>query len=341
VRRSIVSFVVVLLAVGLTTAALGQAYRGGGRIQGVVSDPAGKPIAGAKVTLFSVKTQSGPPPATTDKNGKWAVLGLTGGKWNIDVEAEGFQTSKGSVEISELQRIPPVKTALEPVVVVPAEEVPVAKPGLPQEAIDAVNAAQSLVDEAEGRTLSLEPLTEERKKQLYAGAVTNLESALALIPDDAENARTRTQIRQLLAQSYYKTGEVAKSVETLKSVAAADPSNIGVQMLLANLLLEEGRLEEGRAALAAVPESAMTDPTAYINVGILFMNKGQLQDAYGYFEKAVALNPERGETYYYRGLSLLQQQKLKEAKADLEKVVALAPESSEAGDAKELLKQFK
>jgi tetratricopeptide (TPR) repeat protein len=85
----------------------------------------------------------------------------------------------------------------------------------------------------------------------------------------------------------------------------------------------------------------MSDPTAYINVGILFMNKSQLQDAYGYFDKAVALNPSRGESYYYRGLSLLQQQKLKEAKADLEKVIALSPESSEAKDAQELLKQFK
>lgn len=340
-RRSIVSFVVVLLAVGLTTAALGQAYRGGGRIQGVVSDPSGKPIAGAKVTLFSLKTQSGPPSVTTDKNGKWAVLGLTSGKWNIDIEAAGFQTTKGSVEISELQRIPPVKTTLEPVVVVPAEEVPVAPPSIPQEAIDAVNAAQALVDEAEGRTLSLEIVTEERKKQLYADAAANLEKALTLIPDDADNAKSRTQIRQLLAQSYYKNGEVKKSIEQLKLVVAVTPENVGVQLLLANLLLEDGRLEEGRAALAAVPESVMTDPTAYINVGILFMNKGQLTDAYGYFDKAVTLNPDRGESYYYRGLSLLQQQKLKEAKADLEKVVALAPESSEASDAKELLKQFK
>lgn len=326
----------------VATTAMAQAYRGGGRLQGVVTDSSGKAVAGAKVTLFSVKAQSGPPPITTDKNGKWAVLGLTGGRWHIDIEAAGFQATKGSVELSELQRIPPVKTTLEPaVVVVPAEEVPVVKPGISQEAVDAVNAAQSLVDEAEGRTLSLEPLTEERKKQLYAEAATNLEKALALIPDDAENAKARTQIRQLLAQSYYKNGDLEKSIELLKSVVAATPENIGVQLLLANLLLEDGRLEEGRAALATVPESAMSDPTAYINVGILFMNKSQLQDAYGYFDKAVALNPNRGESYYYRGLSLLQQQKLKEAKADLEKVIALSPESSEAKDAQELLKQFK
>ncbi len=325
----------------MATTAMAQAYRGGGRLQGIVTDGSGKPVAGAKVTIFSLKAQSGPPPMITDKNGKWAYLGLTGGQWNIDIEADGFQLKKGSVGLSELERIPPVKTVLEPAVVVPVEEAPEAKPSIPQEAIDAVNAAQSLVDEAEGRTLSLEPVTEERKKALYTDAAANLEKALTLIPDDAENAKGRTQIRQLLAQSYYKTGDVKKSIDLLKGVVAAAPENIGVQLLLANLLLEDGRLEEGRAALANVPDSVMSDPTAYINVGILFMNKGQQQDAFGYFDKAVALDPNRGESYYYRGLSLLQQQKLKEAKVDFEKVVALAPESSEAKDAQELLKQFK
>jgi tetratricopeptide (TPR) repeat protein len=270
------------------------------------------------------------------------VLGLIGGKWNIDIEAPGFQLTKGSVELSEMQRIPPVKTTLQPAVVeVPAEEVPVAKPGLPQAAIDAVSAAQALIDEAEGKTLSLEPVTPERKKALYTEAAAHLETSLTLIPDEPANAQTRTQIRQLLAQSYYKTGELKKSIDLLKSVVAVTPENIGVQLLLANLLLEDGRLDEGRAALASVPESVMTDPTTYINVGILFMNKSQQQDAYGYFDKAIALDPNRGESYYYRGLALLQQQKLKEAKADFEKVVALAPESSEASDAKDLLKQFK
>jgi Flp pilus assembly protein TadD len=338
VRRFLLPLVAVLFA---ATSLLAQAYRGNGRLQGVVLDPDGKPIAGAKVTLTSAKTQSGPPALTTDKNGKWAFLGMANGQWHVDIEAPGFAPSRGSVDVSEFQRIPPLKKTLERVVVVPAEEVPVAKPGLPQEAIDAVNAAQSLLDEAEGRTLAVEPLTDERKKKLYGDAALSLEKALTLIPEDAENAKTLVQMRQLLAQSYYKTGELKKSIELLKRVAAASPENVGVQLLLANLLLEDGRLEEGRAALAAVPESAMSDPTAYINVGILFMNKSQQQDAYGYFDKAVTMNPNRGESYYYRGLAQLQMQKLKEAKADFEKVIALAPESGEAKDAQDLLKQFK
>lgn len=337
-RRPILVLLVALVA---TSSVFAQAWRGNARLQGVVSDPDGKPIAGAKVTLVSEKAQAGPPSITTDKNGKWAVLGLGSGTWNIDVEAAGFQTSRGTVQLSELQRVPPMKTTLDKVVEVPKQEVPVAPSAIPPEAVEAVNAAQAQIEEAEGRALATEPLTEERKKQLYANAAANLEKALTLIPDDADNAKSRTQIRQLLAQSYYKTGDVKKAIDHLQQVVVASPENVGVRLLLANLLLEDGRLDEGRAALNAVPESAMSDPTTYINVGILFMNKGQLADAYSYFDKAVKVDPNRGESYYYRGLSLLQQQKMKDAKADFEKVLALAPESGEAKDAADLIKQMK
>jgi Flp pilus assembly protein TadD len=333
--------VAVLLS---TTTAFAQAYKGTGRVQGVVTDSSGKPVQGATVKLFSTKAKSGPPPIKTDKNGKWTAMGLTSGTWNLDVEAEGFMPEKGSVELSELQRIPPLKTQLTPSEAPRVQEVEVAvevpKTGISQEAVDAVNSAQSLLDEAEGRTLSLEPVTEARKKQLYSDVVAKLNHALTLIPEAAENASARTQIQQVLAQTYYKTGELKQAIESLQKVSAANPDNAGVRLLLANLLLEDGRLEEGKAVLEQLPAGTVTDPTAYINVGILFMNRNKAQDAYVYFDKAVSLDPKRGESYYYRGLSLLPQGRNKEAKADFEKVVALSPESSEAKDAQDVLKQM-
>ena len=339
-RKSIVFMLVVLIA---ATTVYGQAYRGTGRLQGVVTDTSGKPLQGAKVTLFSTKANGGPAPLTTDKNGKWAALGLISGTWNVDVEMQGYKPEKGSVQISESQRIPPVKTQLEKAEaeVIAEAEVPMPKTGVPQEAVDAVNAAQAMLDEAEGRVLLTEEMTDARKKQLYVDATKKFETALTVLPDDAENAKTRLQIQQVLAQTYYKAGELAKAVDMLKKVAAANPDNVGVQMLLANLLLENGMLEEGKAVLEKLPAGTMTDPTAIINVGILFLNKAQLKDAWTWFDKAVNLDPKRGESYYYRGLSLVQQQKMKEARADFERVIELAPGSTEAKDAQDLLKQMK
>ena len=112
-------------------------------------------------------------------------------------------------------------------------------------------------------------------------------------------------------------------------------------VLLANLYLENGQLEQGRALLEKLPPAAITDPTAYLNIGILFLNKKNTADAATYFTKAINMDPKRAESYYYRGLAEVQSKKFKEAKADFEQVLALAPDSSEAHDAKQLLASLK
>src|SRR5581483_3478016 len=113
------------------------------------------------------------------------------------------------------------------------------------------------------------------------------------------------------------------------------------EVLLANLLLENGQLDQGRALLDKLPPNAITDPTAYINIGILFLNKKNPADAAAYFTKAVELDAKRAESYYYRGLAEIQLKRNKEAKADFQQVLALAPDSSEGHDAKQLLAGLK
>lgn len=325
---------------------LAQAWRSpGGRISGSVVDSSGKPIKGAKVTLVSLRAGgSGPEPLTTDAKGKWSLVGIMGGTWNIDVEAPGFLTKKGTLEAQEGVMNPPIKTVLEaapPPVEAPPQQTELANT-VPPEAVAAVRAGENFMKKAEGQaiegelttTFAPQKLTDEEKKALYKQAVAEFEKAQALLPDNL-------QIKQALAQAYYKSGQLKEATALLQQVYNADQSNTGVLLLVINLLLENGQLDEGKALLDKVPAGTMTDPTALINIGILFMNKNRLTDAYTYFDKAVTIDPNRGETYYYRGLSSLQQQKMAAAKADFQKVVQLAPDSSEAKDAQDLLKQMK
>ncbi len=283
------------------------------RVQGTVKDPEGKPIKGATV-IFSNEESSPVAPLTTDQHGKWRVLLPIGGSWNIDIKAEGYQTNRGSMQIGELSRTPPIETVLQPI---PKEAPPQAGPSVPPEAIEALESGQNLM-----------------KEQKYSEAVVQLEKARELLPKNL-------QLDQLLAQGYYKAGQVEKAISLLEAVHVEEPDNAAVTLLLTNLLLEDGQFEKGKAMLEQVPESAMTDPTALINVGILFMNKSQLDEALDYFNRAVAVAPDRGESYYYRGIAELQLKKMDQAKADLEKVLELAPDSGEAGDAKDLLEQMK
>lgn len=311
--------VAAILMFAISSVAVGQ-VRGKGRLQGVVTDKStGKPVAGAKVTFVPAAANTEPITATTNGSGRWSALGFVGGQWHVDIEAKGYQTSKGSVNVSELQMLPPIKTELSPAIVeaeVPASEIQTA-PSVPQEAVDAVNAGQDLM-----------------AAEKYKEAVVELEKALTFLPD-------HVQLKQLLSQAYYKTGELKKAITMLEAVRAADTTNTGIALLLTNLYLEDGQLDKGRELLAAIPAHEIADPTVYVNIGILFMNKENPSEAVSFFGKAIDLDMTRAEGYYYRGMAHVQMKKYAEAKADFNKVVELAPESSEAKDAKQFLKDLK
>ncbi len=86
-------------------------HQGKGRLEGTVTNGKGEPIAGATVAL---RFQGSGPDVKTDKKGQWSVLGLTGGSWQVDVSAPGFQAKKISLAVSEGGRNQPVNLSLEP-----------------------------------------------------------------------------------------------------------------------------------------------------------------------------------------------------------------------------------
>lgn len=316
-RRFLNSAVVMMLALFVATAAMAQ-VRGRGRLQGTVTDPDGKPVAGASVTVAPADGNTAAIKSKTDAKGRWSALGLTGGQWNVDIEAPGYQASRGTANVSEIQMMPPIKTTLQKAV----EEAPApgeiqTAPSVPQEAVDAVTAGQAFME-----------------AQKYKEAVVEFEKALPHLPDNMS-------LKQVMAQAYYKAGDLKKAIAMLETVTAADPTNTPLALLLTNLYLEDGQLDQGRAMLQNLPAGSVTDPTVYVNVGILFLNKNNPTDALTYFSKAVDLDMTRPESYYYRGLAEVQLKKMKEAKASFQKVVELAPDSTEGRDAKQMLADLK
>src|SRR5436190_21481773 len=97
--RRLTLFIAVILAITLTTAATAQ-VRGHGRLQGIVVDKdSGKPVEGAVVTVGLPSGNTPPIVVKTDAKGHWGALGLTGGLWNIDIVAQGYQTTRGTANI--------------------------------------------------------------------------------------------------------------------------------------------------------------------------------------------------------------------------------------------------
>lgn len=317
--RKFSTVVAAVLMLAMSVPAFAQ-VRGKGRLQGTVVDKeTGKPVAGATISINIADGSTKPIVVKSNSNGKWSALGMINGAWNVDIDAAGYQPGRyGPVAISELQMLPQMRLELQKLVVEEKAPEPVAsEPSIPQEVVDAVNLGQELM-----------------AAEKYKEAVVEFEKALPVLADNMA-------LKQVAAQAYYKAGDLKNAIAQLDAVTAADPSNSGIALLLTNLYLEDGQLDKGRALLAALPPDAISDPTVYVNIGILFMNKENAAEAATYFSKAVDLDMTQAASYYYRGLAYLQSKDTKKAKADFEKVLSLAPDSAEGRDAKELLDSMK
>ena len=310
---------ILLLSLLATPALVAQDWRGKGRVDGWVKDPSAKPIADAKVEL---KRESGGGTSTsTNKKGYWAIMGLRGGPWNVDISAPGFETRQISINVSEAGRIPPMEIQLQPAAAA-APTAPQPGAAAPQE-----GAGPEII-------VAIELGNKRVVEKKFAEARTEYEKALAAVPNN-------TAILGGIAQTYHGEGNKGKAIETLKKIAELEPSNTQNHVLLANLLLEEGKLEEGKAMLEALPAEAIKDPSVYINLGILFMNKKKGEEARTYLTKAIALDPTGADGYYYRGLALIQTKKNAEARADLKKYLELKPDGPEAKEVREILQALK
>jgi tetratricopeptide (TPR) repeat protein len=323
-----------ILALVFATSSFAQ-VRGRGRLQGNVVDKAtGKPIANATVTISGQSTQ--PIVVKTASNGHWAAIGMTSGSWNIDISAAGYETLKGTVGVSENQQSPPLESKLA--VSAPKEEAAATvqtTPLVPPDAVAAIKEGQEL--------LQTKGATDAERKENAKKAVADFEKALPMVPDQAETKDIKKQLAEVMAQAYYKAGDLPKAISMLEQLnvsdpwTTADPNVTQRNILLVNLYLEHGDLDKGKALMDKLPADAVTDPTIFTNIGILFMNKKNPTDSITYFGKAIALDPKSPDAYYYRGLAEAQLRKTPEARADFEQAIALAPTSSVANDAKQML----
>jgi len=330
--------IAIVLSLLLTVTAFAQ-MRGKGRLQGTVTDKAtGKPIAGASVTVSGGDAK--PQVSKTNARGQWSAAGLTSGTWSIEIDAEGYRTLQRSAAVTEGETTPPIRSEVEAGEATVPMEAEIAN--VPDSLIRAVNEAQELLRIAEGDdvtqadgTTAQASATEVRENGRKAAAL--LEGALPNIPGDTnERKAIRSQVQQVLAQALYQAGDLAKAIETLQPLVAADPTHAHA-LLLVNFYLEADRPAEGKALLEGLPADAVADPNLYINVGISFLNKDSNADAVQAFDKAITLDAASAPAYYYRGLAHLRLKKHAEAKADLEKVLTLSPQGAEANDARQRL----
>ena len=345
-RRTTLLFLLLLCLV--PSLVLAQAWAGKGRIQGEVTDTAGKPVKGAKITLKSPQDPTlGPPPILTDAKGKWSYLGLAGGTWTVSIEADGYVPAEGPAKVNEFGPSPPVRVPLQPIT---QEMLDAAKPKK-NETKEALEKGNALVVEkkwAEARAeyekafvkldKQYHPMMLRAIAQTYSGeqnydkAIETLNQALALTRD--------TETLMMLARTQYEAKKVDDAIATLKETATLSNDDPTVLKLLVDILVDANKEDEAKVYMAKLPAGTKIDPASLLNIGIRQFNEGKTTEALVSFDRVVAENPEMADAYYYRALAYMSSGKNKEAKADLQKLLQLDPNNKFAADAKDFLKSL-
>lgn len=291
----------------LSQPAAAQDWKGMGRIEGRVVDADGKPIVGAELKLELVGRGAGAT-AKTDKNGRWALGGIAAGRWNIDISAPGYKTSKTYLDLhSETERPKPPVTVLE-------KDTPT---GPPPEVLAAVKAGDEAF--AAGK---------------FPEARAEYEKLLAMRPDLADTLHLQ------IARCYDQEGNFPKELEHLKALIEIDPTNNNFRFLAGQVAIKSGQVDDGLTFLKGVNDSGVTDPNVFFNVAVLLLNAQRTDDAVVYLTKSITLDPNYADGYFQRGLAYIGTGKTAEARADLEKFIALAPADSRADMAKKALEQL-
>jgi tetratricopeptide (TPR) repeat protein len=281
--------------------AAAQSWRGMGRMAGKVTDESGKPIEG--VTVKIMLPGSGGTEIKSNKKGEWVIGGIARGDWQVDFECPPYEPRRITVSVAELARTPTVEISLK-------------------------------LDVNEVVRMEVVKANDLMAKQDFVGARAVLEGVLAKYP-------TAYRLEPYIARTYYAEKNYDEAIRHLKIAIEKDPSDVENKLRLGNILMDTGRMDEGRQLLSTVDDSAVKDPAIFVNIGIALMNQNKSDMALPYFEKAIKNFPDKGDGYYYRALIKLQQGDTEGTKADLKKFLELSPNAPEAAAAKKALEQIK
>jgi len=336
------------------------------QVEGTVTD-GGKPVPNAQLTLTNVGT-SKTFKVKTDKNGKFAMLGVPPGQYDIDVAS-----STGEKLYQQRSSISPNETG-----------VAVVKIEIGQSNAGASQGQSGQISEGGGKSGQQQPKytkeqIEEIKKQNEKATGTNTLIQQALNSMNAKNWQEAMPVLQQLITAdpnnwqYYSamgdcllnTNEYDKAVENYQkgiqiaeSNTAVDPKNPSTDPArkksgIAKMLTNEGnallKLHKNAEAVDAYTKAASMDPNpavAYFNLCATQYNTGNVDGALAACDKAIAADPNRADAYFIKGSLLIAGSKTdKEGKVEappgtadaLNKYLQLQPDGPHANDVKQML----
>lgn len=302
-RRSCLSgmpwLAAIALAVAVMTAMPALAQRGMGRMQGTVTGPDGNPIEGVTVTAFNPEMTPSTLTATSDENGRWAILGLSNDNWKFTFEKAGFITHEIDASVRGLGRNPDMDVALQPA------------------AVSATGAAGVPAANVEKRELFTQG-SQQYDAGEYAAAIASWEEFVAANP-------AIYQVWVNIGRAHRELEQYDEAKAAFEKVLEQDPKESSALYNLGEMLIEQGKAQEALPYFEKVLENAPDDPAVYYNVAELYFDQGAVDQAIEYYKQAIEVDPAYLPAHRQLGYAYINKGEMDEAIAAFEKFVEMAP----------------
>jgi tetratricopeptide (TPR) repeat protein len=303
-----------MLSVALAAAALLIHAAGAfaqGRVSGVVNDETGKPIKAATVTA-EFENANLQYTATTDDKGRFSLIGLRGGRWRFVASAPGYFGDEGTAAIRSGGTNPPIAFSLK-------------KTSQLAGALGGVTAKDLQEDLAAADSLF--------NQQKWDESIAAYKAIIQKTP-------TLSVINLQIAAAQSNKKDYDAALATYDELLKADPANEKATVGAARTLLAKGDAAAAEDALtkaAATPEAGRETFDA---LGDLKFEKGQIDEAQSWYQKAADSDPSWGKAWYKLGLCAQKKGDNAGVNNFMNKVLAVDPVSPEAAMAKATLDQL-
>jgi len=245
-------------------------YEGKARMQGIVRDENGNPLADVKVTLLSLKAYSGFE-TKTDKKGVWKAMWIRGGKWNIDFEKAGYEPKKISVTLKEDPKPITIETTLKKL----------KGPALKKDLLKDFEKGNRLFNE---------------KK--FAEALKIYESILEKFPD--------TFVIYLnVGNCYFEMQEYEKAIQAYLEVVEKEPQHTDAIISIGNSYSNMKQTEKALEWYKKIEIAKINDPVVLYNIGIFYFNSGDAKGAIGFLKRSTRVKENFPDGWYQLGMAYM------------------------------------
>lgn len=160
----------------------------------------------------------------------------------------------------------------------------------------------------------------------------------AAVPESESGAGARPEFvaPPLPAPAYYHflqgylaelARDVPKAVSEYRAALQFDPKSAFLRVRLAALQYLSGNMQRAVDTLDQIQSSRVRDEAVLVEMAKIYAGGGQFDRALGLYDEAIHVNPERGETYFDKGVLLLNFKRPRQAETVFVQGIAHAPES--------------